>query len=108
MGVICFEKEAAGLMNHFPCVVIRGICDYSDSHLNKDWQRYAAMTAAAYAKDLLNRVSSQGVAVADAASRILAEGEVRNGIQGIRDIFGGPSLERDRPPPPGRGDHRLP
>ncbi|KAF2183430.1 purine and uridine phosphorylase, partial [Zopfia rhizophila CBS 207.26] len=52
-GVLCFEMEAAGLMNHFPCLVIRGICDYSDSHKNKEWQGYAAMAAAAYAKDLL-------------------------------------------------------
>jgi nucleoside phosphorylase len=55
-GVICFEMEAAGLMNHFPCLVIRGICDYSDSHKNKEWQGYAAMVAAAYAKDLLCRI----------------------------------------------------
>ncbi|KAF3113826.1 hypothetical protein TWF706_009196 [Orbilia oligospora] len=51
--VLCFEMEAAGLMNQFPCLVIRGICDYSDSHKNKKWQGYAAMAAAAYAKDLL-------------------------------------------------------
>lgn len=56
-NVLCFEMEAGGLMNHFPCLVIRGICDYSDSHKNKDWQGYAAMTAAAYAKDLLHRIS---------------------------------------------------
>jgi nucleoside phosphorylase len=55
--VLCFEMEAAGLMNHFPCLVIRGICDYSDSHKNKEWQGYAAMTAAAYAKDLLYRIA---------------------------------------------------
>jgi nucleoside phosphorylase len=54
--VLCFEMEAAGLMNHFPCLVIRGICDYSDSHKNKEWQGYAAMAAAAYAKDLLCRI----------------------------------------------------
>ena len=54
--VLCFEMEAAGLMNHFPCLVIRGICDYSDSHKNKEWQGYAAMTAAAYTKDLLCRI----------------------------------------------------
>ncbi|KAH6681171.1 hypothetical protein F5X68DRAFT_243307 [Plectosphaerella plurivora] len=53
--VLCFEMEAAGLMNHFPCLVIRGICDYCDSHKNKDWQGFAAMMAAAYAKDLLSR-----------------------------------------------------
>ncbi|GMG36498.1 unnamed protein product [Aspergillus oryzae] len=52
-GVLCFEMEAAGLMNTFPCLVIRGICDYADSHKNKRWQPYAAGTAAAYAKELL-------------------------------------------------------
>ncbi|KAL6693628.1 nucleoside phosphorylase domain-containing protein [Trichoderma pleuroticola] len=54
--VLCFEMEAAGLMNIFPCLVIRGICDYSDTHKNKQWQGYAAMTAAAYAKDLLLQI----------------------------------------------------
>ncbi|UKZ80137.1 hypothetical protein TrVFT333_007902, partial [Trichoderma virens FT-333] len=56
---ICFEMEAAGLMNHFPCLVIRGISDYADSHKNDRWQRYAAAVAAAYAKELLEHVSSQ-------------------------------------------------
>jgi len=54
--VLCFEIEAAGLMNQFPCLVIRGVCDYSDSHKNKEWQGYAAMAAAAYTKDLLYRI----------------------------------------------------
>ena len=52
-GVLCFEMEAAGLMNNFPCLVIRGISDYADSHKNKQWQSYAAATAAACAKELL-------------------------------------------------------
>ncbi|KAJ8113226.1 hypothetical protein OPT61_g4604 [Boeremia exigua] len=52
-GVLCFEMEAAGLMNSFPCLVIRGICDYADSHKNKKWQAYAAATAAACAKDVM-------------------------------------------------------
>lgn len=52
-GVLCFEMEAAGLLNYLPCLVIRGICDYSDSHKNKQWQPYASATAAAYAKELL-------------------------------------------------------
>jgi nucleoside phosphorylase len=46
-GILCFEMEAAGIMNRMPCLVVRGICDYCDSHKNKDWQGYAAMTAAA-------------------------------------------------------------
>lgn len=56
-NVMCFEMEAAGLMNQFPCLVIRGISDYSDTHKNKQWQGYAAMAAAAYAKDLLRRIA---------------------------------------------------
>jgi nucleoside phosphorylase len=52
-GVLCFEMEAAGLMNSFPCLVIRGICDYADSHKNKRWQPYAAAAAAACAKEVL-------------------------------------------------------
>jgi len=51
--VLCVEMEAAGLMNNFPCIVIRGICDYADSHKNKDWQEHAAAVAAAFAKELL-------------------------------------------------------
>ena len=53
LGALCFEMEAAGLMQDFPCIVIRGICDYSDSHKNKKWQNYAAATAAAYTKEIL-------------------------------------------------------
>ncbi|KAF4417131.1 Vegetative incompatibility protein HET-E-1 [Colletotrichum fructicola] len=52
LGALCFEMEAAGLQD-FPCLIIRGICDYSDSHKNKKWQEYAAATAAAFAKELL-------------------------------------------------------
>lgn len=52
-NVICFEMEAAGLMDTFPCLVIRGICDYADSHKNKNWQPYAAATSAAFARILL-------------------------------------------------------
>jgi nucleoside phosphorylase len=61
-SVICFEMEAAGLMNSFPCLVIRGICDYADSHKNKRWQPYAAAVAAAYAKEVLLRIPAAEVA----------------------------------------------
>lgn len=71
--VLCFEMEAAGLMNHFPCLIIRGICDYSDSHKNKDWQGYAAMAAAAYTKDLLCRI---------APNRVEAEKKIIDALSG--------------------------
>lgn len=62
-GAICVEMEAAGLMNTFPCLVIRGICDYADTHKNKSWQRYAAAVAAAYTRELLQvtSVTSSGI-----------------------------------------------
>jgi nucleoside phosphorylase len=60
-NILCFEMEAAGLMNNFPCLIIRGICDYADSHKNKDWQEHAAAVAAAFAKELLSVVPAQEV-----------------------------------------------
>ncbi|KAE8326165.1 purine and uridine phosphorylase [Aspergillus sergii] len=56
LDILCFEMEAAGLMDELPSLAIRGICDYCDSHKNKQWQGYAALAAAAYAKALLSKV----------------------------------------------------
>ncbi|KAI7970530.1 hypothetical protein EIK77_002767 [Talaromyces pinophilus] len=58
-NILCFEMEAAGLMDVLPYLVIRGISDYSDSHKQKEWQGYAALTAAAYAKQLLSVLRTQ-------------------------------------------------
>jgi nucleoside phosphorylase len=52
-GVIAFEMEGAGVWDSFPCIIIKGACDYADSHKSKVWQRYAAATAAACAKAFL-------------------------------------------------------
>ncbi|KAL4738256.1 hypothetical protein BDV11DRAFT_216083 [Aspergillus similis] len=71
LGAICLEMEAAGLMDSFPCIVIRGICDYADSHKNKRWQRYAAATAAAYAKELLHKVPASELISGPSAMQIL-------------------------------------
>ena len=65
--------EAAGLMDHFPCLVIRGICDYSDSHKNKRWQPYAAAVAAAYAKELLSLIPVSRVEEAPAARDVVSK-----------------------------------
>ncbi|RDW91675.1 hypothetical protein BP5796_02840 [Coleophoma crateriformis] len=53
-GALCFEMEAAGVMDTFPCLVVRGICDYSDSHKSKEWHEYAAAAAASYMRELLS------------------------------------------------------
>ncbi|KAG9757277.1 ankyrin repeat protein, partial [Aureobasidium melanogenum] len=70
-NILCVEMEAAGLMNDFPCLVIRGICDYSDSHKNKRWQPYAALVAAAYAKELLSTIPILEVEAVPAALEML-------------------------------------
>ncbi|KAI9781623.1 MAG: hypothetical protein M1839_005840 [Geoglossum umbratile] len=94
-GVLCFEMEAAGLMNQFPCLVIRGICDYSDTHKNKEWQGYAAMAAAAYAKDLLYQIPPNKVEAEKEISDLLSSvldtvSETRTNIEIMRS-----KLDRD-------------
>lgn len=60
-NVLCFETEAAGALTDFPCMVIRGISDYCDSHKNDVWQGYAAATAAAYARQLFFHMPTEEI-----------------------------------------------
>ncbi|UKZ68678.1 uncharacterized protein TrAtP1_009700 [Trichoderma atroviride] len=52
-NVIAFEMEGAGVWDEVPCIVVKGVCDYADSHKNKTWQPFAAATAAAVLKAML-------------------------------------------------------
>ncbi|KAK4457969.1 nucleoside phosphorylase domain-containing protein [Cladorrhinum samala] len=54
-GILAFEMESFGVWNSIPCIMVKGVCDYADSHKNKDWQHFAAATAAAATKALLQR-----------------------------------------------------
>ncbi|KAL8367203.1 hypothetical protein RB599_010281 [Gaeumannomyces hyphopodioides] len=54
-GVVAFEMEGAGAWDQVPCIVIKGVCDYADSHKNKQWQPFAAATAASVAVAILDR-----------------------------------------------------
>lgn len=76
-NVICFEMEAAGIMDDFPCLVIRGISDYADSYKRWDWQPYAAAVAAAYGKKLLLTISPIGVKEMK-AMRQITQGQSNN------------------------------
>lgn len=58
---ICFEMEAAGIADEIPCLVVRGICDYADTHKQDGWHRYAAAVAAAYAKAVLLKFDGKEV-----------------------------------------------
>ena len=53
-NIVGFEMEGAGVWDSFPCILIKGACDYGDSHKSKGWQRYAAATAAACMKAFLS------------------------------------------------------
>lgn len=55
VGAIAFEMESAGIFQRLPGVVVKAVCDYADSHKNKSWQDYAAATAAAATKALLEQ-----------------------------------------------------
>jgi hypothetical protein len=61
-NVSCFEMEAAGLMDNFPCV---------DNHKHKLWQPYSAVVAAAYAKDLLRVIHPKDVETTKAAVEVI-------------------------------------
>ena len=93
-GIICFEMEAAGLMDSFPCLVIRGICDYADSHKNKRWQPYAAGIAAAYAKELLSIIPTQDLVRARTAEEALNQAHKDDTYQ-CEIIFNGPISGRN-------------
>jgi nucleoside phosphorylase len=71
--VLCIEMEAAGLMD-FPCIIIRGICDYADSNKNDDWHEHAAAVAAAFAKELLQYVQPSEVERERPVKDILKQG----------------------------------
>lgn len=51
--IIAFEMEGAGMWDSRPCVIIKGVSDYADSHKNDIWHAYAAATAASCTKAFL-------------------------------------------------------
>ncbi|KAL2858989.1 hypothetical protein BJX68DRAFT_227585 [Aspergillus pseudodeflectus] len=60
VNALCFDMEAARIMNYLPCLVVRGICDYCDTDKNKGWRSYAALAAAAFAKMVLSFILGRG------------------------------------------------
>ncbi|EGP83993.1 uncharacterized protein MYCGRDRAFT_48791, partial [Zymoseptoria tritici IPO323] len=91
---ICFEMEAASLMNSFPCLVIRGICDYADEHKNDVWQRYAAGTAAAFAKELLGYVRPADVVISPQIGDLVETETVQKTEQTVRDFHASAETQR--------------
>lgn len=65
-GALCVEMEAAGVDASRPCLVIRGISDYADSHKSDAWRSYAAGNAAVFARELLSKIPASKVISLDA------------------------------------------
>ncbi|KAF2220091.1 hypothetical protein BDZ85DRAFT_284530 [Elsinoe ampelina] len=64
-GAVCADDYSSlDIMRYLPCVVVRGISDYADSHKTKLWQPYAGLAAAAYVKELILSID-----VSDAVSQ---------------------------------------
>ncbi|KAF4340782.1 hypothetical protein FBEOM_5304 [Fusarium beomiforme] len=88
--VLAFEMEGAGIWDEIPCIIIKGVSDYADSHKHKRWQDFAAAVAAASMKALLEALVQIEKPPTElqtlAQSRILQvafmiEGQTRLGIQ---------------------------
>ncbi|KAM0542622.1 hypothetical protein ACHAPJ_012701 [Fusarium lateritium] len=109
LDVLCFEMEAAGLMDSLPCLVVRGICDYADSHKNKRWQEYSAATAAAYVKELLSIIPMNNINQTEGGAMLSNTGkhewmvpfERNEDFVGRQDVL---RLLRDRLPPDAKKD----
>lgn len=61
-SIVAIEMEGSGIADAAwnagqQYIVIRGICDYCDNEKNDDWQGYAAVTAAAYARAVISIVN---------------------------------------------------
>ncbi|PCD44537.1 hypothetical protein AU210_003613 [Fusarium oxysporum f. sp. radicis-cucumerinum] len=88
--IIAFEMEGAGVWDSFPCIIIKGACDYADSHKSKVWQRYAAATAAACAKAFLSfwvPSSTQGLAAMSSLSLENRDSFDQNRTAGAVDLY---------------------
>ncbi|PKK46082.1 hypothetical protein CI102_9235 [Trichoderma harzianum] len=99
-SLVCTDREFAGLMGTFPCLLIKGIFDYTDSHKNKIWLQYAAIAAAAYAKDLLRVIHPKEVEITPLPN--ITEPPNASQANGATQAMGhgagvGSSLEADRP-----------
>ncbi|PGG99024.1 hypothetical protein AJ79_08723 [Helicocarpus griseus UAMH5409] len=95
-GILCFETEAAGALNDFPCIVFSGISNYSDSHKSDQWQGYAAAAAAGYARQLLIHLPiMMSEALSKSQKRIMRSisGQVKLGPQRRLDQYTGGFVE---------------
>ncbi|KAI9036612.1 uncharacterized protein KD926_001625 [Aspergillus affinis] len=93
-GALCFERVSAGVVQDLPCLAICGISNYADSHKNTQWEGYAALAAAAYAKELLAYVPSRPVPRPSMLAAISAT--VSREEQSRQSVNAGPKTQDER------------
>ncbi|EPS38280.1 hypothetical protein H072_8034 [Dactylellina haptotyla CBS 200.50] len=94
--ILCIETEAAGLMNGFPCIVVRGISDCGDFHRNDMWQGPAAAAAAGFAKELVTYVHSSDLEQEPSLKQLMQIEEDISKIKAdVTKVRSGMTKERD-------------
>ncbi|KAK6338230.1 hypothetical protein TWF730_002303 [Orbilia blumenaviensis] len=83
-NVIAFEMEGAGAIDECPSLVVKGVCDYADSHKNKDWQQFAAATAATVAKAILERYTLPSISIGANRSQVNFDDQDKNCLADLR------------------------
>ncbi|RPA77628.1 purine and uridine phosphorylase [Ascobolus immersus RN42] len=102
LNALCVEMEAAGvLLSELPCQVIRGVCDYTDTHKNDNWQSYAAIAAAAYASIVLSVMATIRVPSGSRSRAQRPEAQTKFGVQSRARIRNSPPSSQSTP----RFDH---
>ncbi|GAQ12199.1 hypothetical protein ALT_9520 [Aspergillus lentulus] len=93
-GVIGVEMEGIGLWEETSCVVIKGVADYADCHKTKEWQRYAAASAASCTKALLLEYTMEPPQIYSPENTIVRDRNVHAALshvqllfQSVRDLF---------------------
>ncbi|RAH58809.1 Pfs, NACHT and ankyrin domain protein [Aspergillus piperis CBS 112811] len=108
-SILCFEMEAAGVMNTLPCLVVRGISDYADSRKNDEWRPRAIAAACSYAKALILQIPPEEVPQQEIYVHVTGPiKDLRDELGQIKAaLYGLWSLQRDNAYTESHNDHRL-
>lgn len=83
-GVIAFEMEGAGLWDELPCIIIKGVCNYADGHQDGMWQYFAAASAAAVTRGLIEQYIKTDKVASIQLSHLLRKKEHQECLANLR------------------------
>jgi hypothetical protein len=81
--ILALETEGSGVWDEFPCIIVKGVCDYADSHNNKGWRNFTAATAATAASVVQGLIESYPKT--DQPITVLARNQISIGIEESRE-----------------------